>query len=85
MMAKERTIDEAIDRTFDKVIRPLMKRNQERTGMRDVSSGEIYEKITLEKVKKYGGLSDDAQNELEYGDYELIERLRDKYPNGYYV
>lgn len=84
-MPKERTIDEAIDRTFDKVIRPLMKRNQERTGMRDVSDGEIREKLTLDKIKKHGGLSEDAQNELEYGDYELEERLRDKYPPGYYV
>lgn len=84
-MTTERTIDQAIDRTFDKVIRPIMKRNQDRTGMRDVSSGEIYEKITVEKVKKHGGLSEEAQNELEYGDYELIDRLRDKYPNGYYV
>lgn len=84
-MSKVRTIDEAIDRTFDKVIRPIMRRNQERTGMPDVSSGTIYEKITVEKVKKYGGLNEDAQNELEYGDYELIDRLREKYPNGYYI
>lgn len=84
-MPTERTIDQAIDRTFDKVIRPIMKKNERMTGMRDVSSGTIYEKITVEQVKKHGGLSDEAQSELEYGDYELIDRLRDKYPHGYYV
>lgn len=84
-MLSQETIEDAISNTFNKVIRPIMNKNQRLTGMRDVSSGTIAQKITLDKVLKYGKLSEDQQEELIHGDYEIKDYVENMYPPGYYI